>query len=179
VSVWLIPTAAGLILIDAGQEPFVDYILNNIRNVGYDPRDIKYIPITHPRLDHSGGAAPIQELSGARVGAVEGDWVLMDEYATKPLPATPPLHRTVERDMVLKEGDTNRIRQSAPPRGSAFWRRRRRDRTASRPDAAIPKDRYGGGVRAAIAYARLRHGIHGATGLQDCRGCRLSPACSR
>lgn len=106
VSVWLIPTTAGLILIDSGQEPFVDYILNNIRNVGYEPRDIKYILITHAHLDHFGGAARIQELSGARVAAAEGDWVLMDEYAARPLPATPPFHRTVERDMVLKEGDT-------------------------------------------------------------------------
>ena len=106
VSVWLIPTTAGLILIDSGQEPYVDYILNNIRNVGYDPRDIKYVLITHAHLDHFGGAARIQDLSGARVAAAEADWVLMDEYAKRPLPATLPFHRTVERDMILREGDT-------------------------------------------------------------------------
>jgi metallo-beta-lactamase class B len=105
VSVWLIPTTDGLILIDTAQEPFVDHILNNIRNVGYDPKDIKYILLTQGHLDHFGGAARIQELSGARVAAAEGDWVLMDEYAKRPLPATPPFHRTVERDIVLKEGD--------------------------------------------------------------------------
>ena len=38
VSAWLIPTTDGLILIDTVQEPFVDYVLNNIRNVGYDRR---------------------------------------------------------------------------------------------------------------------------------------------
>ena len=106
VSVWLIPTTAGLILVDTAQEPFVDHILNNIRNLGYDPKDIRYILLTQGHLDHFGGAARIQDLSGARVAAAEGDWVLMDEYAKRPLPAQPPFHRTVERDMVLRDGDT-------------------------------------------------------------------------
>lgn len=106
VSVWLIPTTAGLILVDTAQEPYVDHILTNIRNLGYDPKDIRYILLTQGHLDHFGGAARIQELSGARVAAAEGDWVLMDEYAKRPVPAMPPFHRTVERDIVLKDGDT-------------------------------------------------------------------------
>ena len=109
VSTWLIPTTNGLILIDSSQEPYVDHILNNIRNVGFDPKDIKYILITHGHLDHFGGAARIKELSGVRVGATEADWKLMDEVAKQPLPANPPFNRTVERDerdLVLKDGDT-------------------------------------------------------------------------
>ncbi|MDA1185752.1 MAG: MBL fold metallo-hydrolase [Acidobacteria bacterium] len=106
VSAWLIPTTDGLILIDTVQEPFVDHVLNNIRNTGFDPKDIKYILLTQGHLDHFGGAARIRELSGARVASAEGDWVLMDEYAQRPLPASPPFHRTVERDIVLEEGDT-------------------------------------------------------------------------
>jgi metallo-beta-lactamase class B len=105
VSVWLIPTTAGLILVDTAQEPYVDHILNNIRNLGYDPKDIRYILLTQGHLDHFGGAARIRDLSGARVAAAEGDWVMMDEYAKRPAPAIPPFHRTVERDMVLKDGD--------------------------------------------------------------------------
>lgn len=105
VSAWLIPTTDGLILVDTAQEPYVDHILNSIRNVGFDPKDIKYIIITQGHLDHFGGAARIRDLSGARVAAAENDWVMMDDYAKRPLPATPPFHRTVERDVVLKEGD--------------------------------------------------------------------------
>ena len=105
VSAWLIPTTDGLILVDTAQEPFVDHILNSIRNVGFDPKDIKYILITQGHLDHFGGAARIRDLSGARVAAAENDWVMMDEFARRPLPTAPPFHRTVERDMVLKEGD--------------------------------------------------------------------------
>src|SRR5262245_20609864 len=69
VSAWLIPTSAGLILVDTAQEPYVDHILDSIRKTGFDPNNIRYILITHGHLDHFGGAARIQELSGARIVA--------------------------------------------------------------------------------------------------------------
>src|SRR4026207_249357 len=40
VSVWLVPTSAGLILIDTAQEPSVDYVVDKIRQVGSDPKNI-------------------------------------------------------------------------------------------------------------------------------------------
>ena len=40
VSVWLIPTTDGLILVDSAQEPFVDFVIDNIRKAGFDPRNI-------------------------------------------------------------------------------------------------------------------------------------------
>src|SRR5204863_5584646 len=42
VAVWLIPTSQGLILVDTAQEPYVDAIVDNIRKVGFDPKNIKY-----------------------------------------------------------------------------------------------------------------------------------------
>ena len=80
VSTWLIPTTAGLIMIDSSQEPYVDHVLDNIRNLGFDPKDIKYILIVHGHLDHFGGAARIKELSGARVGLTEADWKMVDDW---------------------------------------------------------------------------------------------------
>jgi glyoxylase-like metal-dependent hydrolase (beta-lactamase superfamily II) len=71
VSVWLIPTSAGLILVDTTEEPYVDHVFDSIRKVGYDPRNIKNILITHGHLDHFGGAARIQQETGARLLAVE------------------------------------------------------------------------------------------------------------
>src|SRR4029078_79375 len=41
VSTVLIPTAAGLIMIDSSQEPYLDHVLDNIRNLGFDPKDVK------------------------------------------------------------------------------------------------------------------------------------------
>ena len=92
VSVWLIPTTAGVILVDSAQEPYVDFVIDNIRNAGFDPRDIRYILLTHGHLDHFGGAAKIQAVSGARVATLEEDWQLIGA--------------SLERDMVVKEGDT-------------------------------------------------------------------------
>src|SRR5205085_1661246 len=77
VSVWLIPTSQGLILVDTAQEPYVDAIVDNIRKVGFDPKNIKYILLTHGHLDHFGGATKIQKLSGARVVLSEADWNFM------------------------------------------------------------------------------------------------------
>ena len=90
VSVWLIPTSDGLILIDSAQEPYVDHVIDNIRKAGFDPKNIKFILITHGHLDHFGGAAKIQALSGARVAMLEEDWQLVG-------PA-------LKRDTVIEEG---------------------------------------------------------------------------
>jgi hypothetical protein len=70
VSVWLLTTPQGDILFDSTQEPFVDHVIDNIKKVGVNPRDIKYIILSHGHLDHVGGAAKIQELTGARVMAM-------------------------------------------------------------------------------------------------------------
>src|SRR5262245_34753340 len=64
VSVWLLTTPEGNILFDTAQEPYVDYVIGNIRKVGVDPRSIRYIILSHGHLDHFGGAAKIQEASG-------------------------------------------------------------------------------------------------------------------
>jgi metallo-beta-lactamase class B len=91
VSVWLLTTPEGNILFDSAQEPYVDYVIGNIRKVGVDPKTIRYIILSHGHVDHYGGAAKIQEASGARVVAMEEDWKMM---------------KAPKRDMVVKDGDT-------------------------------------------------------------------------
>ena len=41
VSVWLLTTPDGNILFDTAQEPYVDFVIGNIRKVGVDPRSIR------------------------------------------------------------------------------------------------------------------------------------------
>ena len=106
VSVWLIPTNQGLILLDSAQEPYVDHVINSIKKVGFDPKDIKYILLSHGHLDHFGGAARIQELSGARVATLEEDWQLIEAAGKGPGRGGNPPPRAPTRDMVIKEGDT-------------------------------------------------------------------------
>jgi len=106
VSVWLLTTPEGDILFDSAQEPYVDHVIANIRKVGVELKDIKYILLSHGHLDHFGGAARIQELSGARVAAIEEDWKIMEQAGSTPGRDGTPPPRVPKRDMVLKEGDT-------------------------------------------------------------------------
>jgi metallo-beta-lactamase class B len=75
VDAWIIPTSARITMIDAAEEPFVDHVINNIRRLGFD---LKNILISHGHLDHFGGAAGIQKASGARAGATEEDWQMTE-----------------------------------------------------------------------------------------------------
>src|SRR5262245_2961166 len=106
VSVWLISTPQGAILIDSAQEPYVDHVIDSIKKSGFALTDIKYIVLSHGHLDHVGGAARIQELSGARVAALAEDWQLIDRIGTTPGRNNAPPPRMPKRDMVVKEGDT-------------------------------------------------------------------------
>ena len=99
VSAHLLSTSEGLILIDTTFDEDADTVLENIRKVGFDPKDIKYILVTHAHGDHVGGARRIQEATGATVGMARKDWELLEsrERSGSPIP---------KRDWVVKEGDT-------------------------------------------------------------------------
>jgi metallo-beta-lactamase class B len=72
LSVILITSNAGHILIDAGLSESVPQIVANIRTLGFRVEDIKLIVNSHVHFDHAGGIAELQRLSGARVAA--SDW---------------------------------------------------------------------------------------------------------
>ena len=106
VSVYLITTPEGHILIDAAEDPYVDHVLGNIRQVGFDPADIEYIIISHGHLDHFGGVAAIQDLSGAQVGATAEDWILIEERSQQQGRNQGPPPRMPRKDFVIEQGDT-------------------------------------------------------------------------
>lgn len=108
VAVWLIPTSDGLILVDSAQEPLVDHVAESIRKVGFDPRNIRYILVSHGHLDHFGGVGKLQALSGARVGALEEDWTLIENVYRNAAQGAANRDPGVafKRDVVLREGDS-------------------------------------------------------------------------
>lgn len=67
VSVYLIDTGEGLILIDTAMPQTVYLTLEGIRRLGFNPKDIKLILLSHAHYDHCGGARLLAEYTGARI----------------------------------------------------------------------------------------------------------------
>lgn len=69
LSVVLIDSGDGLILIDGALPQAAPHILANVRALGFDPLKIKYILSTEPHFDHAGGLAALARDTGATVVA--------------------------------------------------------------------------------------------------------------
>lgn len=65
LSVVLIKTSKGLILIDGAVPQAVGTVQASIRKLGFDPADIRLILSTEPHYDHAGGIAALARDSGA------------------------------------------------------------------------------------------------------------------
>jgi len=83
-SSWALRTSAGIIIIDTNfawaTQP---EIIDGLTTLGLDPRDIKYVIISHAHGDHDQGAAELQRRYGAKVVMGTADW-----EATLQRPAT-------------------------------------------------------------------------------------------
>ncbi|MEZ5682251.1 MAG: subclass B3 metallo-beta-lactamase [Erythrobacter sp.] len=67
ISAILITDPSGHILIDSGTEKGAEHVLANIRRIGVDPKDIRYILASHEHFDHVGGHALMTRETGAEV----------------------------------------------------------------------------------------------------------------
>jgi metallo-beta-lactamase class B len=63
----LITSPAGHILIDGASPKAAVQIAAHIRQLGFKLEDIRYILVSHEHVDHAGGIAELQRLSGATV----------------------------------------------------------------------------------------------------------------
>ena len=73
VSAWLITSPKGHILIDGILPQSVPLIIANIKAMGFDIRDVKYLLNSHAHIDHAGGLAGLQRASGAVMIASAAD----------------------------------------------------------------------------------------------------------
>ncbi len=101
---FVVTTSDGLILIDTlnNTEEARDILVPSLEKAGLDPRDIKYIVLSHGhpgQTDHTGGANYLQRTYGARVAMGKPDW-----DAT--LPAQRPERPLAKRDIDLVDGST-------------------------------------------------------------------------
>jgi metallo-beta-lactamase class B len=109
VSSYVLKTSQGLILIDATYEETANQIPQNMQQLGLNPRDVKYIIVTHAHTDHVGGAAALQKLTGARVGMAEGDWEMYSKGGYTSSQGQKRVFPALKRDLVIKDGDTIKV----------------------------------------------------------------------
>lgn len=111
LNVGLIHTNAGLILVDGALPQAVHDVEANIRRLGFDPRDVKFILSTEPHYDHASGLAALARDSGATV--VASAWAAKSLGSGRPRPDDPQASILENFPAVTKlrvVGDGERIR---------------------------------------------------------------------
>ena len=98
-STHVIDTGDGLIVIDPGYQESLYLVLHNMWTLGLDPRNIRYIVITHGHFDHSDAAKAMAELTGAKIFFPKLDMPLLNGeiYHYDFRPFTP--------DVLIEDGD--------------------------------------------------------------------------
>jgi metallo-beta-lactamase class B len=98
-SSWALTTSDGIILIDTifpyNSETL---IVGGMQKLGLDPKQIKYIIISHAHTDHIGGAEMLQKRYGARVVMGAPDWEAVAKYPNRYKTMAP------KRDIVATDG---------------------------------------------------------------------------
>ena len=106
VSAWLLETDQGLILFDALYDELTDLVVESIRELGFDPNDIRYLIVSHAHYDHIGGVRRFQEEFGAVVMMTDADWNMTEEPAIYREYPTPVRHLSVSDGSTLNLGRT-------------------------------------------------------------------------
>lgn len=105
-SAFLITTPEGHILIDGILAQSVPQIIGNIRALGFDIRDVKFLLNSHAHIDHAGGLAGLQRASGARMVASAADRPTLEAGAIGFGPTKDMAFPPIRVDRVIGDGDT-------------------------------------------------------------------------
>jgi len=133
ISAILITGDEGHVLIDAGTEQGADLIADNIRQLGFRLTDVQYLLISHEHIDHVGGIARLQQLTGATlVSSAPAETVLNTGTASpddpqagmhKPFPAA-NVGRVIADGGEVRLHDVSLIAMTTPGHtpGALSWR---------------------------------------------------------
>ena len=106
VSAWLLESDQGLILFDSLYGELTALAINSIRDLGFDPDDIRYLIVSHAHYDHVGGARRFQEEFGSVVMMTEADWNMVAEPAIDQEYPKPIRHLSASDGSTLNLGRT-------------------------------------------------------------------------
>jgi len=132
LSVWLITTSEGPLLLNTGMPDSGPMIEASIRKLGFKPEDIKLMLTCHAHIDHVGGHAYLKKLSGAQVVMLADEVELIQSggktdfhYGNVPEFAFEP----VKVDRVIRDGESVKLgdvtmtahKTAGHTRGSTTW----------------------------------------------------------
>ena len=106
LSVFLITSDDGHILINTGMEDSVPLIRRNVESLGFRLDDVKILLTMQAHWDHTAGLAEIRQMTGAKMWATAGDApVLNDGGFSDPHFGGKVSFKPVEVDKVISDGE--------------------------------------------------------------------------
>ena len=108
VSAWLITSPNGHILIDSLYGQYTDQLLANVRAVGFDPKDIKLVAVTHGHFDHAGGLAKLKATLDpqTRFAMSKEGWREAAETAAQSQASGRNPWTMIDQDLVVADGES-------------------------------------------------------------------------
>ena len=105
MTVFLITTDEGHILIDSTYERDAPWIRENVEELGFNVRDIRFLLNSHAHSDHIEAHSVMKELTGAQVVMSEADGATLAEGGNVG-PDGGPRYTPVKSDRLIRTGDT-------------------------------------------------------------------------
>ena len=116
ITALLITDKAGHILIDGTTDKSAEIVARNIQQLGFKPTDVKYLLHSHEHLDHVGGIARLQQLTGAQLLASAPAAAVFKTGATDasdPQAGMHPPFPAARVDRIVKDGEMLRVGDTA------------------------------------------------------------------
>lgn len=104
----LTDTGDGLILLDTSCLPELAYLLDGIWRLGFDPRQIKYIIVSHAHVDHYGAVRALVHMTGVKtfMGELDvADMAKAGERFERMNHEAGRFNESFQADVALKDGD--------------------------------------------------------------------------
>jgi len=104
----LVTSKEGHILIDGATEEAASAIAENIRTLGYNLRDVKFLLSSHEHMDHVGGLSELKRITGAQMIALPEAKESLETgqyHPTDPQLGILPPFRGIKVDRIVKDGE--------------------------------------------------------------------------